>query len=276
MEASIFRARARWYDEGEKNTKYFFRLEKQKYNNKTMYVLIREDGSISKNQKEILKMHSEFCKKLYTADLDIQFTFVNKYGIKLTNGEGDELDRPLTLEELSMAVKGMQKSKTPGCDGLPMEILVRLWHKIGELLLNVFNFTFEKGLLHLSARRGIISLIPKKGRDEKYFKNWRPIALLNTDYKILTKALAQRVKPYLSKLIHESQTGFVAGRHVLNNIRKILDLIDYAHQEQIDAILISLDFKKAFDRVERESLIDMLEYFNFGPIFCKWTRIIYI
>ena len=117
----------------------------------------------------------------------------------------------------------------------------------------MYIFSFENNLLPLSTRRGIISLIPKKDRDPLRLKNWRPLTLLNCDYKILTKAIVYRIRPYLDHLIHPSQTGFMQDRNISHNIRKIIDLINIVENEDIIAVLISLDFEKAFHRVEHNA-----------------------
>ena len=146
-------------------------------------------------------------------------------------------------------------------------MLKALWPKLGLLLQKALLLSFEKGLLYKSARNNIISLIPKTNRDVRYIKNWRPITLLNNDYKILAKALAVTVKPMLCKLIHPSQTGFISGRNISNNIRKVMDIINFVEQEKMDAILVTLDFEKTFDRVEHSALVGTLRLFNFGEQF---------
>ena len=74
-------------------------------------------------------------------------------------------------------------------------------------MVDSFNYAFEKGAMSISQKRGIISLIPKKDKDRKSLKNWRPIILLNNDYKIVTKALALRVEKVLPTIISPNQTG---------------------------------------------------------------------
>ena len=108
-----------------------------------------------------------------------------------------------------------------------------------------------------------------------FLKNWRSITLLNVDYKILAKVLANRVKPYLNKLVYPCQTGFIAGGNIANNKCKTIDIIDFVEQEKIPAVLVTLDFEKVFDRVERESLYETLRFFNFGEEFIAWSKVLY-
>ena len=75
-------------------------------------------------------------------------------------------------------------------------------------------------------------------------KNWRPITLLNVDYKVAAKAIAKRIEPLLPKLIHSDQTGFVKGRYIGENIRLLSDLMEQTKRDQTTGILLSLDFRK--------------------------------
>ena len=186
----------------------------------------------------------------------------------LTDQEKETADRPLTLDELTTAVRSLKRNKTLDADGLSPEVACALWNIIGSVLLRAFNYSLEEKLLYLSSRRGIISLIPKKDRDGKLIKNWRPLTLLNTDFEILAKIISLRIKPYLflEKLIHSNQTGFMANRNIAHNVRKIIDIITFAEHEKVNAIVLSLDFEKDFDRVERCAIKGTLQYFNFGDV----------
>ena len=144
---------------------------------------------------------------------------------KLMDAEHLSIECQITLQELHRAVKNMAINKMQGCDGLSVEIYQCLWDELGSVLHAAVLYAYEKCELHLSARRGVISLIQKKGKDGMYIKNWRPLTLLNTDYKNLAKAIAYRIKPFLSKLIHVSQTGFMHGHNIAHNIRKLTDII---------------------------------------------------
>ena len=99
--------------------------------------------------------------------------------------------------------------------------------------------------------------------------------MLCVDYKILAKAIANRVKPLFQKIIHPNQTGFVAGRKIQHNIRYISDTITLAKQKKIEGFLLSLDFEKAFNRVEYRSLLGAMKHFNFGPKMLQWVEMLY-
>lgn len=113
-------------------------------------------------------------------------------------------------------------------------------------------------------RRGIIHLLLKKD-DSLELKNWRPISLLNTDYKICTKVLANRLRNVLPRIINKDQTCGIPDRSIYENLFLLRDTIDYVQHKHLSATIISLDKEKAFDRVNHKFLHRVLTRFNFGP-----------
>ena len=99
-------------------------------------------------------------------------------------------------------------------------------------LLNSYNEAFQNRKLSISQRRGIISLIPKEDNDLSELTSWRPITLLNVDYKILAKTIAKRIESSLPKLIHSDQTGFIKDRFIGQNIRLLSDLMEYTDAQK--------------------------------------------
>ena len=169
----------------------------------------------------------------------------------------------------------MECNKTPGSDGLPAEFYKVFWNDIAEFFLKSINQGYRTGQLSVTQRRGIIKLIPKKDAEPYLIKNWRPISLLNCDYKIAAKAIANRFKHVLPNLIDSDQTGFLKGRFIGENIRLIDGIIKYAAAKNIPGLLLFLDFEKAFDTVEWPFLQKTLQHYNFGPSAMNWIRLFY-
>jgi len=135
------------------------------------------------------------------------------------------------------ALKGFQNKKSPGEDGFTKEFCEAFFDLLGNALLESFNARFENGTLSVSQRRGIISLIPKDENNLTTLSNWRPITLLNVDYKILAKVIARRIESVLPKLIHSDQTGFINGRKIIGqNVRLLNDLLEYTEVKKIPGI----------------------------------------
>lgn len=168
----------------------------------------------------------------------------------------------------------MENNNSPGFDGLTTNFYKDFWPLFGSRLTYVFNYALKAGSLSVTQRRGIITPIFKKG-DRTRLKNWRPITLLTTDYKILTKALANRLKKVLPTLIHSDQTACVPGRTINDNVSLIRDAIYYANETNTPLALISIDQLKASDHVSHDFLFQVLHKFGFGPVFQQWIKTIY-
>ena len=117
----------------------------------------------------------------------------------------------ISEEECVKAIKSMQNGKSPGTDGLPVEFYKIFWKNIKKLVMNSFSYSYENENMSISQKQSIITLLPQKNNDVRFLKNWRPISLLNTDYKIMTKCIATRLKNNLIKIINKSQSGFYKG-----------------------------------------------------------------
>ena len=169
----------------------------------------------------------------------------------------------------------MSLNKTPGSDGLPVEFYKVFWSDISDHLLNALNYAYYKGQLSVKQKRGVIKLIPKKDAEPYYVKNWGPITLLNCDYKIAAKAIANRLRNVIRKIINNDQTGFLKGRFIGENIRLIDGIINHTESNKIPGLLLFLDFEKAFDTVEWPFIWKTLDSFNFGPSITNWIKLCY-
>ena len=167
----------------------------------------------------------------------------------------------------------MDSNKTPGTDGLPAKFYKTFWKDISTLLVLALNYAFESGCLSITQRRGVIKLIPKKDAKLYYIKNWCPITLLNTDYKIAAKALANRIKAVLPIIINNDQPGLMKNRLIGENIRLIDCIIQYAAKENIPSLLLFIDFEKAFNSLKWLFIVNSLCFFGFGPSNINWVKV---
>ena len=138
----------------------------------------------------------------------------------------------LTTSECSESLKSMESNKSPGSDGLPAEFYKVFWNDINQHLWNALNSAYTKGLLSITQRRGLITLIPKKNKPTNLLKNWRPITLLNCDYKIATKSIASRIRKVVPKIINNVRSNWFSGRFIGENIRLIDSIINYTNTEK--------------------------------------------
>ena len=223
-EGTRIRSRVNWYEQGEVSSKYFYGLEKVKYKNKTINALMLDNNAITSDEKKILAEQTKFYKKLYKSNPEVSFMFENINGLKFSGQERDVLDADFTFEDFTSVLKSMSKGKALGNDGLGSSIYVVMWSRIGQVLWAAVQKSKKLGILYRSARRGVISLIPKRTKNRLYLCNWRPLMLLNTDHKIITKMLTNRLKALLPKIIGTQQTGYVPGHFICNNVWKMIDI----------------------------------------------------
>ena len=222
-EGTILRSKAKFVEQGERNSRYFLNLEKRNFNERHMKSLINSQGMTITKPGEILEEQASFYEGLYKAaniDNSQDKTFFNTASIPyLKNEQKTILDNPLTLTEISEALKDMSNFKSPGLDGFTTNFYKFFWVDIKDCLFDSYIYSIQHGELSDSQRRGLLSLIPKPGKDVRYMKSWRPVTLLATDYKILAKALATRLQKVMSDLVNHDQVGYIKGENV-----RIIDL----------------------------------------------------
>lgn len=277
-EGAFIRSRKKWLEEGEQNSAYFFKMEKHHTKINTIDELII-DRNITEDPKILSDFCSTFYRKLYTSEYSESDTlsFLNslQHTPQLDDSERDLCDLPLSQTEIHNSIGLLKDNKSPGTDGLSSEFYKTFSQQMAPFLLQVFNESLSSSTLPTSMTQGLITLIPKPRKDPLYINNWRPICLLNNDYKILALILVKRIKRVLDSLIDEAQSGFMPNRHITNNIRLVLDLLDYSHLISDDSFLLFLDFFKAFDTVEHSFLFHALQKFGFGQYFCNAIKTLY-
>ena len=138
----------------------------------------------------------------------LNFPVINSYPVK-------ELDSPLTVEEITLAMRSMQNNKAPGPDGLPVEFLK-------DFRINCPHYC----MLYITPtlRQASISLLLKKDKDPDLCSSYRPLSLINVDAKILAKALAHCLENIVPTIVSHEQTGFVKGQQLFFNVRTLLNI----------------------------------------------------
>ena len=180
----------------------------------------------------------------------------------------------LSVAECLTALQGMARHKAPGLDGLPMEFYIKFWPILGSDLVNVLNSCFDSGCLSWSQRRGVISWSFKKG-DRLDPKNWRPISLLNVDYKLAAHVIAGRLLKVIHLVVEKDQTCGVPGRYIGENVALLRDVVYYCTSFDVPNAVLSLDQEKALDRVHWDFMRSTLSTMGFGPSFISWVNLFY-
>ena len=177
----------------------------------------------------------------------------------------------IACDEMDEALQSMPKGKRPGSDGLPYEFYMTFWPVLASPLLQVFHEAFANcgGIdcpcLPESMCTGLIVLLYKGAGDRAEVTNYRPITLLNADYKIIAKALTMRFAADLGSVIDNTQTAFLPGRWIADNVLCHLEEIDFLECAQQPGCIVILDFAKAFDRLNRPWVLRCMQALGFGP-----------
>ena len=177
--------------------------------------------------------------------------------------------------EVRDALKQVGLNKSPGLDGLPYEVYLRMSHVFVPILTDMFNHWFAQRAIPGSVTKGVITLLKKGGRHVwDGLDDYRPITLLNTELKILVRVLANHLQLVISDLIGPEQTFAVKGRSIQDNLHLIREVLE-GIKDDTEAALISLDQSKVFDRVDHRFLATVLETAGFETEFRRglawWT-----
>ena len=201
------RSRIPYMEEGEGSISYFANLEKRKGEENLIFSLENDDGEVQEGNENIRKTVFDFFSNLYSEEPvmeDLQDELLQHVDKFLTNEEKISLDKAISREEIYFALNKLPKDKTPGPDGLSSEFLKNFWSDLGELYQKVIEEIHEFGELTESQKKGLIKISHKKN-GRQFLKNNRPITLLNTDLKLITKISAIRLAKVLKNIIHDSQ-----------------------------------------------------------------------
>ena len=232
----------------------FCSLEKQRQSNQTIKQLKQENGTVTEKPDEILNTMRKFYKELYKAEKLYETRqeeiLTQTYTPKLTEKMRTTCDEDYRADELTEALTRMKNVKSPGTDGLTPEFYKTFWHILANDFTEMTNEVLRRKRLTKTQRQALLISISKKG-DRTDLSNWRPIFLLNTDYKIITKAMTNRIKVTLNHTISKYQTACVPNRNMHMNLFYTRDVIKIAKTENFtETCIVSINQIKAFDRVD--------------------------
>ncbi len=177
------------------------------------------------------------------------------------------LEAPLSMEELDKSAAQGNKS-APGMDGLSNCFIKKFWHVLRKPLHRYTVHCVRTGSLSRSFKTASIKLIPKKGDCTK-LKNWRPISLLSCLYKVISRALNNRLKTVSSTIFSRSQKGFTKDWYIQEVLINVIEMVAHCKEHNIPGAILSIDRSKAFDSVSHLYMHAVYEFFGFGPQFIR-------
>ena len=284
-QGAFIRARAKYKMEGEKPTRLFCSLEKhnavQKYIPQLKVIRDNLDVTINKQndvEGEIYRYYNElFANK----DSDVHIDSIEQFlghdaqisapKVDVSEQENNNL---ISCDELTRYLKKAKNNVAPGSSGFTNEFYKFFWRDLKTFVTNAINDGYKNGMLSITQRLGIITLIPKGEKDKMFLKNWRPLTLLNSLYKMVSGCIAERIKPHLNKIIHGDQKGFVAGRYIGEAVRTTYDIIQWAKENNKTGIILLIDFEKAYDSISFSYIRKCMTFFNFDESLIRWVDIL--
>lgn len=174
---------------------------------------------------------------------------LEKVKLRILAEDKQMMDAELSIEELLEAAAQMGKNKVLGLDGIPVEFLIMFWEVIGPLLLVALNSGIGRKRFGKKFLKGSITSLHKKG-DEKEMTNKQGISLLNTSYKVGSKAYQRRLVRVLVKLISSQEYAYLSGRSIHHSLLMPSEMVQKALDENLAAFLLKLDIIKSCDSLE--------------------------
>ena len=252
--------------------------EVRRFPDRYIVSLMAPDGRLLRSSREIRDAFRAHFRGRFARCTDLPIRAFRSYLAdfpRLGAAEAASCEGVVTECEVRDALKQVGLNKSPGLDGLPYEVYLRMFHMFVPILTDMFNHWFAPGAIPGSVTKGVITLLKKGGRHVlEGLGDYRLITLINTELKILARVLANRLQLVISDLIGPEQTFAVKGRSIQDNLHLIREVLE-GIEDGTEAALISLDQSKAFDRVDHRFLATVFETAGFQPEFRRWISMMY-
>lgn len=235
-----------WILHRDANTQFFHQFVNGRRRKKTITLLESKGGEI-RGQNAISSHIVDFYKGLFGRNDPCSMSLnSNFWSVEFLVSEGDKLNliKPFAMEEIKKVVMGMKENSAPGPNEYGVVFFKRFWEFLKDDMGAMFGDLYKGDLDVKSLNYGVITLVPKL-KEANNIKHFRPICLLNVDFKCITKVLTNRLVPVARSIIGKYQTGFVKGRNILEGVVVLHEL----RVSKKNSLILKLDFDKAYGRV---------------------------
>ncbi|GJR29733.1 RNA-directed DNA polymerase, eukaryota [Tanacetum coccineum] len=264
------KAKIKWAIEGDENSKYYHGVLNKKRGRLTIRGVLADGIWIESPhlvKKEFFLHFKNRFEQSSHQGIQLEMDFVNR----ITSDQNDVLEGEVSNEEVKKAVWDCGVDKAPGPDGFTFGFYRRYWKLIESDVVNAVKWFFLHGSIPKGGNSSFITLIPKIP-NANMVKDFRPISLIGSVYKIVAKILANRLVTVLGDLVNEIQSAFVADRQILDGPFILNEIVQWCKKRNKQAMVFKVDFEKAYDSVRWEFVDDILKKFGFGEKWCIWIR----
>ena len=257
--------------EGDRNTAFFHRSAKIR--DAQSYISLLKDGTDILSNSEDIEAHVlSYFTNIFSVNSDyVENDLPNKYIPQIVTLEENAMLTAIPpADEVKRAVFDLSGDAAPGPDGYSGHFYQCFWGIVGEDVVKSTQYFFLHNYIMPNLNSNLLILIPKVPGADK-LDNFRPIALANFQFKIITKILADRLGLIAAKIISPNQRGFIPGRHIHDCIMTASEAVNLLHKKAYGGNLaMKIDVRKAFDTVNWQFLIHVLRRFGFTDLFCNW------
>ncbi|KAL0552328.1 hypothetical protein IC582_011437 [Cucumis melo] len=266
------RAKKLWLREGDENSSFFHRICTTRQKRNFIQEIQDEEGLIQNTNNSISSAFIKFFSRIYRGPTKSDPFFIDNLDWNpIEHSEGLNLCAPFLEDEIKGVVNSLDGKKTPGPDGFPISFFKSYWYLLKEDIMDIFKDFYDKGVINKNMNNTYIALIPKK-KDYSNPKDFRPISLTTSIYKIIAKTLSNRLKTSLPDTISGNQLAFVKNRQITDAILMANEAVDFWKVKKIKGFILKLDIEKAFDNLNWDFIDFVLEKKNFPILWRKWIR----
>ena len=273
LKRTIARSRSRigWLRDGDANTRLFHLHSRHRKRKNFIGRLISENHIYTAHEDKARVVDDFYDKLLGTSEPREHTINLLELGIPTHTHNLADLDSPFTEEEVWLTIKQLPLDKAPGPDGFTGRFYKACWSIIKNDIMVAISAVWSRRLRGLGPlNTAYITLIPKK-EDAEQPKDFRPISLVHSFAKLITKLLANRLAGQLNQMVSPNQSAFIKGRFIQDNFMLVQQTARFLHQQKQPRILLKLDISKAFDSVAWPFLLEVMQHLGFGQI---WRDII--
>lgn len=272
------RAKLHWLDIGDQNNKTFHRAIKSRQAQNMIREIRCKNGLMVNTHLEIkeeaVSFFSEFLNRTPENFQEIEEDELQDLlDFRCSEEDCRMLEKEVSEEEIRKVLFAMPNNKSPGPDGYPAEFFKSTWSVLAKDFTIAVQSVFNFGFLPKGVNSTILALIPKK-LDSLEMKDYRPIACCNVLYKVVSKIVANRLKKLLPRIITESQSAFVKGRLLMENVLLASELVKDYHKDTVSSrCVMKIDISKAFDSVQWMFVLKCLSTLGFPKDTIHWIEL---